>query len=330
MAESKAVQAVQNEQDADYISVPLSTLRVDSITNFDIYFRTRPHQPLVLYAEGNVHFNESVRQRLIDSHVRNVYIRRRDLRAYNRYLEGNLKHILGDPHLSRESKSEILYASASGVVESMVQRPPTFEAVQRTKDVVRHTVSYMLEDQKVFGCILKAVSSVYQIYTHSVNVVAYTVALAQYSGYTHPAMLRDVAMGAMLHDVGKSKIDPAVLINPNPLTEREWESMRRHPVYGHEMLLATGSVGEVALDIVLHHHENMNGDGYPDGLPAEEISPFARMVTIADCFDALTTERPFQRARNSFEALTLMKDQMSLDIDRALFKNFVALMGSVP
>ncbi len=329
MADPKAVKIVQSEQEADYIPVPLSTLRVDSITSFDIFFRTRPHQPLVLYAEGNVHFTETARQRLVDSHIRNIYIRRQDLRAYNRYLENNLQHILSDPHLTRENKTEILYASASGVMESMAQRPPTFESVQRTKDVVRHTVSYMLDDPKVFGCMLRAVSSIYQIYTHSVNVVAYTVALAQCSGYTHPAMLREIAMGAMLHDVGKSKIDPAVLYSPNPLTEREWESVRRHPVYGHEMLLATGSVGEIALDIVLHHHENMNGDGYPDGLPAEEISPFARMVTIADCFDALTTVRPFQDSRSSFEALTLMKEQMSLDIDRALFKNFVALMGSV-
>ena len=128
----------------------------------------------------------------------------------------------------------------------------------------------------------------------------------------------------------KGTIDAAVLTSPNPLTESQWESMRRHPVCGYEMLAPTGSLGEIALDIVLHHHENVHGDGYPDGLAPELLSPFVRIVTIADCFDALTTERPFQAAYSTFDALTLMKDQIALDLDPELFRIFVSMMGSVP
>jgi HD-GYP domain-containing protein (c-di-GMP phosphodiesterase class II) len=93
------------------------------------------------------------------------------------------------------------------------------------------------------------------------------------------------------------------------------------------MLHETRSLGEIALDIVLHHHEKLRGRGYPDGLDGRLISPFVRMVTIADIFDALTTERSFQRARSTFEALSIMRVEIGHDIDANLFRAFVAMMG---
>ena len=313
-----------------YITVPLMSLRTDSVADFDVYFRPRAHQPLVLYAKRLVAFTEEARKRLVASHVNDVFISDNDLGAYNRYIETNLQAIINDPRVQMQEKVSVLYSSASNVVEQLLRTPPDLDTVRRSREIVGYTVNFILSDEKILSQMMRAIASVYQIYTHSVNVLTYTVALAQRAGYGHASTLRELASGALLHDVGKGKIDSVVLTSPNPLTESQWESMRRHPVYGYEMLAPTASLGEIALDVVLHHHENVNGDGYPDGLDPEMLSPFVRIVTIADCFDALTTERPFQKAYSTFDALSVMKEQIAFDLDPELFKIFVTMMGSIP
>jgi len=329
MAQAVDEQANHGRGGAEFSPVPLTSLRVDSTTSFDIYFRPRLDQPFVLYAERNAQFTDAARQRLVDYNIDSVFIRADQLGAYRRYIESNLSAILSDPAIGMDQKSTFLYGSACGVVESLLKEAPSPESVRRGKEVVRETVGFMLQDERVFGCLLRAVSTVYRIYTHSVNVVTYSVALAQYAGYRDPATLREVAMGALLHDIGKCKIDPAILDKPGGLSENEWEIMRQHPRIGYDMLAATDSVGEIALDIVLHHHENMRGDGYPDGLDPERLSPLVRIATIADCFDALTTDRPFQEAMTSFDALSLMREQIAVALDRDTFRDFVSLMGAV-
>ena len=103
--------------------------------------------------------------------------------------------------------------------------------------------------------------------------------------------------------------------------------MRAHPEEGVKLLQKTGCLGEIAQDIVLCHHEKLNGHGYPHKLKGDQISPFVRIVTIADIFDALTTERFHQKRMSSFEALKLMRESMRDELDMDLFRNFVTMMG---
>ena len=315
------------QQESTFIPVSLGSLRIDSITSFDIYFQPAPGQPFVLYAERNLRFTEDARKRLLDNNLDTVYVRGTQRSEYGRYIEQNLSAIISDPNLNPGEKSEMLYASATGVVESVIQDPESLENLRRSREIVKNTVNFMLEDRQVLAHLLKSLSSVYEIYTHSVNVVTYGIALAQRAGENDPATLRELAIGALLHDVGKSKIDPAIINCRGTLTGEQWEMMKRHPDHGHEILAATGAIGEIALDIVRHHHERLRGAGYPDNLRGTAISRFVRMVTIVDIFDALTTDRPFQKARSSFAALNLMGSQVANDLDPDLFRIFVSMMG---
>lgn len=316
------------QDETNFVSISLATLRIDSTTSFDIFFQPGPDQPMVLYAERNLIFSEAARQRLIDNRVEIIYIRSGQEAAYHRYLERNLTEILSDPAIKPEEKSKILYSSATLVAEMVMANPESQESVKRGKELVRGTVDFMISDPRIFGCLLKAVSSVYKLYTHSINVVTYSVALAQHLGYSDPATLRELAVGAFLHDVGKGRIDSAILDNSGTLTQEQWEELKRHPRYGHEMLMAAGNVGEIALDIVLHHHERLHGGGYPDNVKGDLISTLVRVVSIADVFDALTTDRPFQKSRKTFPALSMMRFQTVNDLDPVLFRRFVELMGS--
>jgi len=317
----------KQQQGNGFVPIKLASLRLDTVTNFDIYFQPSPGQPYVLYSERNIRFTDAVRQRLLDGHLDTVYILSSHQGAYGRYVEENLAAILEDESIPVEEKSEALYASATGLIESVLDDPESAENVKRSKDVVKNTVNFMLAERDAFASLLKQVSLDYQVYTHSVNVVTYSVSLAQRTGHASPATLRELAIGALLHDVGKSRIDPQILASSAALSERQWDEMRKHPQYGHEILSATGTVGEIALDIVLHHHEKRRGGGYPDNLDGDSISPFVRIVSIADIFDALTTNRPFQQAQKTFTALSIMRTRLAADLDPELFRAFVDMMG---
>ncbi|MDT5286408.1 MAG: cyclic di-GMP phosphodiesterase, partial [Mycobacterium sp.] len=112
----------------------------------------------------------------------------------------------------------------------------------------------------------------------------------------------DIGWSAMLHDVGKLHVPDRILLKPGPLMTDEWEIMRRHPVWGAE-ILAQGEGFEVARRIARWHHENIDGSGYPDGLRGENIPLEARIVRIADSFDAMTHARPYKPARSMEWAL---------------------------
>lgn len=327
MKQNAAVQNAAVEAGGEvFMPVRVSTLRLDTTPRFDLYFRPGPDQPFVLYRERHVPFTEKVRQMLLDNRLDCLFVKQAEYEGYKRYLAAHLPDTLADPHLPMAEKAEILYTSAMSAVEGVMQKADA-EGVRHSKEVVRHTVDFLTRKDFMLRDLLRALSSDYYLSAHSVNVVAYAVSLARRAGYGDSATLREVANGAMLHDVGMIHVDPAIRESTGSLTAGEWREIQEHPAKGHAMLADTGCLGEVALDIVLHHHEKLDGRGYPDKLDAETLSPFVRIVTIADVFDALTTERKHQPALSSFEALNVMQRDAGSALDPELLRVFIETLG---
>jgi len=132
----------------------------------------------------------------------------------------------------------------------------------------------------------------------------------------------DIGWSAMLHDVGKLHVPDRILLKPGPLTPDEWAIMRRHPIWGAE-ILAEGAGFEVARRIARWHHENIDGSGYPDGLRGERIPLEARIVRIADSFDAMTHARPYQSARSIEWALEELARCAGTQFDPELARLFI-------
>jgi putative nucleotidyltransferase with HDIG domain len=132
----------------------------------------------------------------------------------------------------------------------------------------------------------------------------------------------DIGWSAMLHDVGKLHVPDRILLKPGPLSADEWTIMRRHPVWGAE-ILAQGEGFEVARRIARWHHENIDGSGYPDGLRGERIPLEARIVRIADAFDAITHPRPYQPARAIEWALEELARGAGTQFDPELARLFI-------
>jgi HD-GYP domain-containing protein (c-di-GMP phosphodiesterase class II) len=311
---------------AKYIGVPLPSLRIDTSPPFNLYFRPGPNQPLVLYCERHVHFTEKAHRVLTENRIDTLYVSQGQYEEYKRYLADHLQDALVDGRISLGSKAEILHLAAVGAVDHVLDEPDQ-ESVREGRQIVRQAVDFITRRDVLLQDVLHAISGTYYLSAHSVNTMAYAVALAMRCGFRDGGSLREMASGALLHDIGMGHLDPAIHDVQAKLSPDQWIQVKQHPVVGHDTLEKTGALGEIALDIILHHHEKSNGAGYPHGLGGDEISPLVRIVSIADVFDALTTERTHRPAYSTFNALILMRDELRDSFDPDFLRAFIEMMG---
>ncbi len=166
-------------------------------------------------------------------------------------------------------------------------------------------------------------------YMHSVAVCALMIALAKQLGLDHE-QTRSAGAAGLLHDLGKSMIPPEILNKPGKLTDREFAVIKTHPEEGLKLLLGSTGVDEVALDVVLHHHEKLNGTGYPKGLKSADISLFAKMGAVCDIYDAVTSNRPYKTEWDPADSLGKMAGWTDGHLDPDVFKAFVQCVGIYP
>lgn len=156
------------------------------------------------------------------------------------------------------------------------------------------------------------------VYTrgHSERVASLARRIALAAGVA-PGAAATVAQAGLLHDLGKIAIPEAVLRKPGPLSVEEWAAMRRHPVVGAEIVAPLEFFADGAI-IVRHHHERHDGSGYPDGLPGELIPLGARIVAVADVYDALTSDRPYRARLSRAEAVQRLEMEAGRTLDARL------------
>jgi putative nucleotidyltransferase with HDIG domain len=165
-------------------------------------------------------------------------------------------------------------------------------------------------------------------YMHSVSVCALMVSLARQLGLSEEET-RQAGIGGMLHDIGKMAVPDSILNKPGSLTDSEFAVIRTHPERGFDMLKGCSGLSEVPLDVCLHHHEKMDGSGYPKGLKAEQISRMARMGAICDVYDAITSNRAYKPGWDPSASIQRMS-QWKGHFDAELFQAFVRSVGIYP
>ena len=165
-------------------------------------------------------------------------------------------------------------------------------------------------------------------YMHSVAVCALMIALSRQLGLDEQ-QTRDAGMAGLLHDLGKAMIPMEILNKPGKLTDEEFALVKTHPEEGYRLLLEGKGISEIAKDVCLHHHEKIDGSGYPKGLNGESMSLYAKMGAVCDVYDAVTSNRPYKAGWDPAESIKRMAEWKG-HFDPTVFQAFVKSLGIYP
>jgi putative nucleotidyltransferase with HDIG domain len=165
-------------------------------------------------------------------------------------------------------------------------------------------------------------------FKHSVDVATMSMVLAKQQGLSQK-QIYEIGVAGLLHDIGKTKIPMDILNKPARLTDEEFAVMKQHPVFGYRMIKGRDEFSNEICMAVLQHHEKMNSKGYPVGFPSDKITQYARILTIADIYDALVTERPYKSAFSQREAVEMIMS-MTGELDLTAMKSFLESMILYP
>ena len=166
-------------------------------------------------------------------------------------------------------------------------------------------------------------------YHHSIGCSIWSVALGRQLGL-QKAELRSLAIGGLLFDVGKLKLNKAILTSKKRLTDLEFQKIKQHVQIGTELLKDSGIINQDILNIVAFHHERHNGKGYPNGLAGDDIPVFARIAAIVDCYDAITSHRYYAKALPPAEAIKNLYEWKGIDFQAELVEEFIQAVGIYP
>lgn len=256
-----------------------------------------------------------------------------------------LREVFGREDLKDAKKTEIMKNVAIDHLKLIFNSQNEKEGENLFENDVmscRDSVLEMIEfiENKSLRQMQKVLGEVYThdsyTYDHSVNVAFYSIIFLKfYRPNSSKEELLTIGLSGLLHDLGKRKISTTILNNPGQLSDEQFNQIKKHPEYGEQLMGACSCSGisskmqRAITKVILEHHENVNGTGYPSGLKGDEISLYSKMVAITDFFDAITSYRSYHEPLSYESALVLMENSVGKKIDKKLFDNFKDCVGGV-
>ena len=308
----------------EHTPLDVSRLRADEDIPFDLYVKNdetyllfrRAHHPLTV-DDLRAFKAQGIREFFVDG---------KGKKNLARFLALELAVRLKDPSLPLEEKAVFLMDASRIIMDDLFAHPESPGTLEQVRNLVEQTVGFISSGRQAFRAVIRLCSHDYYTYTHTLHVEIYSVALARQLNLSR-SFLQKIGEGALLHDIGKALVPPEILTKPGPLTPEEWAVMKQHPQLGIDLLAAQGPLDEVMRWAIIGHHERLDGRGYPYGLKGDELALPARIVALADVYDALTTNRSYHGAVRSFEAFNIIKEHMTGGVDADLFRELVILMA---
>lgn len=199
------------------------------------------------------------------------------------------------------------------------------ESIFGLVDAINHDLNNS-EEEEVINLLDMAEFEDY-IYSHSLNVGVISMVFAKKLRLPED-LIREIGIGGFLHDIGTIDIPKSIINKREDLTAHEWTILQDHPLTGYEKVKNNCTISDVTKEIILKHHERVDGSGYPNGLKKDEIPNYVEIVALADIFDALTSDRPYRKGTTTSEALKYIQDignLYTLDLIKKFIKEMVIL-----
>ncbi len=224
-----------------------------------------------------------------------------------------------------------LCAKAKEAVIAMFSDARMGKAIQieQARELVEDISNSVLRQPHALISLARLKTADEYTYMHSVAVCALMIALARQLNLTED-MVHEAGFAGLLHDIGKVGIPLKVLNKPGKLTDSEFAIVKSHPDVGAKILIESYKVSPLVLDVCLHHHEKVDGTGYPHGLKGDTISLFAKMGAVCDVYDAITSNRPYKKGWAPADSIRKMAEWSKGHFDEAVFQAFVKTVGIYP
>jgi HD-GYP domain-containing protein (c-di-GMP phosphodiesterase class II) len=301
-----------NNENTPYFQIRVGTLLPDTALPFDLYVLVNKKYIHYQHSGGKIS-NEKL-QKFKGSDQFFVPLAQRP--AFKNFISTSMNQA----SVSIEAKAKILRDTSIALVEEIYEKKDISEALHESKEVIGHFVHLMNTAPESIDHLIQLSTHDFYTFNHSLDVSVYSMGIGKLMGYTDD-MLTELGRGSIFHDIGKKWVAAEIICKKGALDEAEWAQMQKHPEYGLK-ILSEYDVSDAIKACCFEHHESFLGNGYPLGLDGASIHPMARIVAIADTFDALTTQRSYNQPMTPKDAVIFMstkiKDKYDPDILKAL------------
>ncbi len=250
-----------------------------------------------------------------------LLIKNEDIPLYHDYINS----IMDSDKAELSAKAFAVKENMKIVIKDLFDDPRSGDKIQSSQHIVSSMVDCVLTNTSIAKDMLTLMSFDYYTYTHSVNVAVMSIGLGAEMNMDR-GDIEDLGTGALLHDIGKSAVPNYILNKQGKLNYTEFTLMQSHVIEGKHILETHSDISDKSIHAISQHHEKMSGKGYPFQLSGNKITPFGKITAIADCFDALTTQRPYKSAYTPFHALSLISKEKG-DYDPEFLTPFIKMLA---
>ena len=313
-------------QRSDFIAISASMLVPSRLCGLSLYVCDQDDEQYRLFRAPDVPITPEWIARLEQDGHRKLYVSALEHQEFQRYLRDNIKHLVGDESIDVAQRFASLNEVVRDVLGEVLTLADLDEAIAKTEELGRYVVELVCHSNAIASELCSVMHHDYHTFTHSANVSYYCVMIAHENGITAKDDLCRVAMGAMLHDMGKREIPDAILTKPGKLTEAEFQIVKTHPTIGFRRLCKRPDLNFAQLMMIYQHHERLDGTGYPLGIGGSEMHRWARICAIADVFEALTSNRPYRPGMDTDAVFRIMDRHAGTRLDGEIYKRWKALI----
>lgn len=286
-----------------FMPVHVSMLKRVKRAPVDVFVQTDRKSPPTLYCRAGLPMENQQLMGLGDAGIRDVFVRTGDYQDFGTHLLESIEAVLEQEEVSPADRFAALQTAVAVEVERTARLIDCSKFAALSQKIGRDIVSFVAANDVAPRDLYRIARHDFNTFTHVTNVASYSVVLAEQLGITSEVELQQIATAAMLHDIGKRFIPASIINKPTRLNSDERDVIETHPTRGYEDLCERPELTHGQLMIVYQHHERIDGNGYPVGVPGHQIHPWAKLVSVVDVFDAMTAKRPYRQSINVPNAL---------------------------
>lgn len=307
-------------ENSGYFKVRINTLVPGKPLTFDLSLKL--NNQVILYLRAGSKLEAEKLKNLETRDTGNFFlVKEEDRKAYKNYVHEQM--ISAD--LNVREKALVLRESSMTLVEELYEHPDVNKALEGARPIIQDFVQFMQAEPEAMSHLISLSGHDFYTYNHSLDVSIYSLGLAEAIGFSKRE-LEELGLGALFHDIGKRHVNIDILCKKGPLDESEWAQMQKHPQFGLTILNNNPTVSDAIKAACFEHHESFLGNGYPQQLTGPEIHPFARIVAIADTYDAMTTQRSYNTPMKPVDAVTMIKDKLAGRYDPDMLKALYSVL----